>query len=242
MHNEAKQKNNRSASKQAYLKEVDIFCDLTQDDLTTLGNHAPMKRVDAETIFYTPDQSTEVLFILKEGRVRLYRLSADGKTLTTAILEAGTIFGEMALLGQGLHGSFAVAMTPCVLCLMSREDVKNLLLSDPRIAYRITETLGKRLVEAERRLSDFAFKRIPERIAAQLLHLAQEQRNWFSRTGKYEVRLTHEELAEMTGTYRETVTKILNELQEQNLVQLHRGKIVLLDREGLQNMLEPVSS
>jgi len=219
--------------KQGYLKDVDIFQDLTPDEIDALGMRAPMRNVEGGTLFFSPLDRTEVLFILKVGRVRLFHLSPDGKALTTAILESGTIFGEMALLGQGLDHSYAEALTSCVLCLMSRQDVITLLLGDPRIALRITETLGRRLIEAEQRLSDFAFKRLPERVAALLLQLAQEPRSRLFRTGRPEVRYTHEQLADMVGTYRETVTKILNEFRAQGWVELRRGKIIVLDRDAL---------
>lgn len=226
----------RVLDKQAYLKQNEIFQDLAPEEIEVVSKWAPMKRVPTGTIFYSPDQPTEVLFILKEGRVRLYHLSPEGKALTTAILEAGTIFGEMALLGQGLYGSYAEALTPCLLCLMSREDVKKVLLSDPRIAFRITEVLGRRLLEAEQRLSDFAFKNVSQRLATTLLHLAQEPRvRWF-RPAHLEVRYTHEALAEMVGTHRETATKILNEFRSQGLIELQRGKIVLLDVDNLRSL------
>lgn len=230
------------ADKQSYLKDVDIFRDLSPEEIDALGRRAPMREVPAGTIFYAPDDATEVLFILKMGRVRLYHLSPDGKALTTAILESGTIFGEMALLGQGLAGSYAEAMTPCVLCLMSREDVKTLLLGDPRIALRIVEVLGQRLIEAERRLSDFAFKSLPERLAALLLRLAQEPRPRLWGSGYLEVRYTHEQLAEMVGTYRETVTKILNEFRAAGWVDLRRGRIVILDCAALAAIADAAQS
>jgi len=219
--------------KQGYLKDVDIFQDLLPDEIDALGMRAPMRTVEAGTLFFSPLDQTEVLFILKAGRVRLFHLSPDGKALTTAILEAGTIFGEMELLGQGLDHTYAEALTACVLCLMSRQDAITLLLGDPRIALRITETLGRRLIEAEQRLSDFAFKSLPERVAALLLHLAQEPRSRLFGTGRPEVRYTHEQLADMVGTYRETVTKILNEFRLQGWVELRRGKIIVLDRDAL---------
>jgi len=199
-----------------------------------------MQRVPAGTVFFSPEQVGEVLFILKEGRVRLYRLSGDGKALTTAVLEAGTIFGEMALLGQHLHQSYAEALSPCLLCLMSREDVTGLLLSDPRIATRIAETLGQRLISAEQRLSDFAFKNLPQRLASLLLQLARPPRARLFRaaSGPREVRFTHEALAEMIGTYRETVTKILNEFRAQELIALKRGCVVLTDETTLRALSE----
>ncbi len=205
-----------------------------------LGHRAPMQTVEAGTVFYSPEDASEVLFILKVGRVRMYRLSADGKALTTAMIDAGTIFGEMAILGQGMHDSYAEALTPCVLCLMSRDDVKRLLLGDLRIALRVAETMGRRLMEAERRLYDFAFKSLPERIATVLVTLAEPEPSrlsiWPGRASRPELRFTHEQLAEMVGTHRETVTKVLNDWREQGLIELKRGKVVLVDLEALRRL------
>jgi CRP/FNR family cyclic AMP-dependent transcriptional regulator len=221
-----------------HFHEIEIFQDLSPEEIEEIGRRAPMKRVEAGTIFYSPDQATEVLFILKEGQVKIYHLSPDGRAFTNAILDAGAVFGEMTLLGQELYGSYAESVTPCLLCLMSREDVKRFLLSDPRIASRITEMLGRRLIEADRRLSDFAFKNLHQHLATILLQLAQEPRGLLFRSGYPEVPYTHEVLAEMTGTYRETVTKILNDFRSQGLIELRRGKILLLDSKGLREHTE----
>ncbi|MCL5999686.1 MAG: Crp/Fnr family transcriptional regulator [Chloroflexi bacterium] len=221
--------------KLTYLREVDIFQDLTTEEIVKLGTHTPMKRVDAGTMLSSPDQPNEVLFILKEGRVRLYHLQPDGRMLTVAVLEAGAIFGEMVLLGQNLQGSYAEAVTPCLLCLMSRHDVKALLLGDPRIAFRIAETLGRRLIETEHRLLDIAFKRVPERLAVLLVQYAHPTpAGLFSR--RLEVNCTHEELADLAGTYRETVTKVLSDFRSQGLIELQRGKIILLNAGELRKL------
>ncbi len=221
--------------KSAYLREVDILRDLEPAEIEQLGKRAPMQRVAVGTIFYSPEQAAEVLFILKEGRVRLYHLSEDGKALTTAILDAGTIFGEMALLGQALHQSYAEADTPCLLCLMSKEDVKSILLSDPRVATRIAEILGQRLFSAEQRLSDFAFKSIPQRLASLLIQLARPPRGrLFRGDAAPEVDYTHEALAAMVGAYRETITKTLNELRAAGLIELKRSRVIIRDAAGLR--------
>lgn len=224
----------KTVDKYGYLHTIDIFRDLEPDEIEYLGKRAPMQWVKPGTVFYSPEQAAEVLFILKEGRVRLYHLSSEGKALTTGMLDAGTVFGEMALLGQRLHESYAEAETRCLLCLMSREDVKTVLLGDPRIAARIAEILGLRLLNAERRLSGFAFKSLPQRLADTLLEQAQTPRlRLFRTTDSLEVHATHEALAEMIGTHRETTTKMLNELRSHGLIELRRGKIIILDRDGL---------
>ncbi len=212
----------REQAKQGYLSEVDIFRDLAPEEIAALGRRAPMRTVPAGAVIYTPDEAGEVLFILKVGRVRLYRLSPDGNAFTMAIVESGTIFGEMALLGQVMRDSHAEALAPCVLCLMSRADVQTLLLGDPQIALRITETLGRRLLDAEQRL------------AALLVALAERQPPRLFRPGQREVRLTHEQLADLVGTRRETATKVLNALRVAGLIELRRGRVLVLDVAALR--------
>ncbi|HUF39541.1 MAG TPA: Crp/Fnr family transcriptional regulator [Anaerolineales bacterium] len=221
--------------KYQYLSSVDIFCDLAHQEIEKIGQRTAMRQVPAGTTIYTPEQTQEVLFILKKGRVRLYQLSPFGRRLTIGTLEEGTIFGQMALLGQVLQQKFAEAITPCLLCVMSREDVKSVLLSDPRIAVRITEIMGKRLIEAEERLLEFAFMHAPARIAAQLLRMAEPRRGWLGK-GQPVLNCTHSELAELVGMHRETVTKVLNEFRDKNLVKLGRGKVVLTDLAGLEEL------
>jgi len=104
-----------------------------------------------------------------------------------------------------------------------------LLLGDPRIAARISEILGRPLAVLEQRLSDAIFKSVPERLASTLAVLASGR----PLARREQVTTTHEQLAALAGTSRETTTKILGELAEQGLISLGRGRITILDRPGL---------
>ncbi len=219
---------NQAADQTWCMSEVDIFCDLKPDEMAAIAAQAPMRTYTAGELIYTPHAPVEALFILKEGRVRVFRVSADGRALTTAIISPGTIFGEMALLGQQMYGNFAEALEQAVVCVMDQETVRRVLLGDPRIAARITEILGRRLAEMERRLSDSIFKSVPQRVASTLVTLAAEQGRRFGRSAAV-VSLTHEQLAALAGTSRETTTKTLGEFADRGLIKLGRGRIVVLD-------------
>lgn len=231
----------RVASERWCLSEVDIFRDLSSTEMEAMAEQAPMRSVERGQIFYSPHEPVEVLFILKQGRVRIFRVTPDGRTLTIAILEAGTVFGEMVLLGQSMDDTFAEALESCVLCLMSRADVRSMLLSDPRIAARITEMLGQRLAVMEQRLSDTLFKTVAQRIAGTLARLAADSGARRSGLGRraLEVRLTHEQLSGLVGTSRETTTKTLNDFQERGLVRLRRGRVAVLDLVALRAYAAP---
>jgi CRP/FNR family cyclic AMP-dependent transcriptional regulator len=220
------------SSKIGYLQMVDIFQDLTESEIEEIDRATTMSTCRRGKIFYMPEDTSEVLFLLKEGKVQLYRISPDGKKLVIATIGPGAVFGEMALIGQGMHNTFAEATEDCVLLVMSREDVERLLVTKPKVALRIFEALGSRLKETEARLEEIAFKGIPARLASLLLQLADEQGS-NTVTG-----LTHQDLGEQIGTYRETTTQTLNTFRDEGLIEIGRKRITILDREGLQRIAE----
>lgn len=217
------------------MSEVDIFCDLDDDEMTAMSQAAPMKTYASGTLVYTPHQPVETLFILKKGRIRIFRISPDGRALTTAIIDPGTIFGEMVIIGQQMHDNFAEALDDVVACVITKTDVRRLLLGDPRISARISETLGRRVGELEQKFSDAVFKSVPERVAGALATLASASSGRPIGRG-VQVKLTHEQLAALAATSRETTTKILGELADQGLIALGRGRITVLDQERLRQL------
>jgi CRP/FNR family transcriptional regulator, cyclic AMP receptor protein len=218
--------------KMRYLSEMAVFQDLTPREMEELNRITTMSTVPKGRVFYRPEEPGEVLFILKEGRVQLYRISPEGKKLVITTLGPHTLFGEMALLGTRMHNTFAEAVDDCLICVMSRTDLERMILSKPRVALRILEITGKRLNEAEERLENMAFKGIPARLASLLLRLSEEQESE-TITG-----LTHQDLAESVGTYRETATQVLNDLKSQGLIEIGRKRITILDAEALWEVAE----
>ncbi|MBI3951963.1 MAG: Crp/Fnr family transcriptional regulator [Acidobacteria bacterium] len=205
-----------------------IFQDLGPDEMRQLEQALTMVNCPPGRLFYVPEETGEVLFLLKKGRVQLYRLSPDGRKLTVKILEPMTFFGEMAILGQGMYDTFAEAMEDCLLCVMSRRDVQSLLLSKPTVALRLCQEMANRLMETERQLEGFVFKGVLPRLAGLLLHLAGE--------GDEVVGYSHQALAELLGVYRETATHTLDELKSLGLVEISRKRIRLLDRRALADI------
>jgi CRP/FNR family cyclic AMP-dependent transcriptional regulator len=210
----------------AYLSKSELFRDLPQEDLHALESAISMSTCERGRVFYTPGQTGEVLFILKRGRTNLYRITPEGKKLIVATVDEGSVFGEMSLIGQGMHDTFAEAGEDSLICVMSRSDVERMIRRYPSVGVRFLEHLAKRLEDTEERLAEVAYKSIPARIAATLLRLAGP-----------DLRLVHvsqQEIADMVGTYRETTTRVLNEMRSAGLIDLRRMEIVVRDREGLE--------
>lgn len=216
-------------SKVAYLSDTDIFRDLSSQELEELDRLTAMSTCRRGKVFYSPTETGEVLFILKRGRVNLYRINADGKKLVTATIGPGTVFGEMSLVGQGMHDTFAEAAEDCTLCVMSRSDIEHLLLSKPRVALRFMELMARRLRDVEVRMETVAFKSVPTRLATFLLELANDGRV---------IGVSHQDLADMVGTYRETVTRILNEFRSAGYIDLGRLNVTILKPDALRNIAD----
>ena len=213
------------------LSNIDIFQDLSPDDLKEMDQTTTMTTCEPGRVFYAPEDTGEVLFLLKKGRVQLYRLSPDGKKLIVAILEEGSIFGEMSFIGQGMHNTFAESIDDCTLCVMSRQDIENLIQEKPLVGIRFMEAMAVRLQKTETKLEELAFKGIPARLSSLLLSLSAEE-NGASIVDGY----THQDLAEMLGTYRETTTQILNNFKGAGWIEIGRKRIVLLDQEAISDI------
>jgi CRP/FNR family transcriptional regulator, cyclic AMP receptor protein len=203
-----------------YLAKADLFRDLSPEDMEDIRRITTMKTCPAGKVFYSSNEQGEVLFILKTGRVQLYWMSDEGKRVVLGNVEPGTLFGEMALTGQGLYDAFAEAIEESLICVMNRRDVEKLITSKPLIAIRLLGMMGKRLKEMEERLQQSLFRDVPSRLAALLLRLRSE-------TGSDTIELTHEQLAERLGVYRETVTTALSHLRSERLISMGRREIQL---------------
>ena len=215
------------------LSEIEIFQDLTQQEMENMDRTTTMSTCEAGRVFYGPDETTEVLFLLKKGRVQLYRLSPEGKKLVVTTLEPGVIFGEMSIIGQGMHNTFAESIEECTLCVMRPHDVEHLLTTKPKVAFRIMEVIARRLKDAEARLEELAFKSIPSRLASLLLKLATNNPDPMLVEG-----YTHQDFAEMVGTYRETTTQTLNQFKNQGWIDIQRKHIQVLDPPALEKLSE----
>ena len=220
------------AEKMRHLSELDVFQDLSMREMEELNRITTMSSVTKGRVFYRPEEPGEVLFILKEGRVQLYRISPEGKKLVISTLGPHSLFGEMALVGKNMHNTFAEAVEDCLICVMSRPDLERLILNKPQVALRILDTTGTRLRETEARLEDMAFKGIPARLASLLLRLSEEQ------ASKDITGLTHQDLAESVGTYRETATQVLNDLKSQGFIDIGRKRITILKEDELTAVAE----
>ncbi len=212
-------------TKAEFLARCDLFRHLNAAEISELDRITKVITCPPGRVFYRPGEKGTQLFLVKMGRVQLYHLSTDGRKLITATLERGACFGEMLLTGPGIHQSFAEAITDAQVCTISKNDLESLLVTRPAVTLALFEVAGQRFTQLETQLIDASFKGTSARLATLLLQLAHVQETEGAEMVVSGV--SHEELAERLGVYRETVSLALRDLKAAGTIELGRKHITI---------------
>lgn len=216
------------------LSLVDIFEPLSAEEIARINWKQLTTRVRRGEIFYTPMDLCETLFVLREGRIRIYKKSPEGREFTLAIVESGTVFGEMVLTGQRMRNSYAEGMEPSEVAAMCRADVERLILEKPRVGLQLVHLLSERLTSYERRMEDLGLKEVPARLASLILALIEAQGIRTADGYKIPTRYTHRQLGTMIGANREVVTRAFARLRGIGAIQTKHRYIHVEDIETLK--------
>jgi CRP/FNR family transcriptional regulator, cyclic AMP receptor protein len=220
------------------LREVDLFAGLTLGQLREISTTLPMTTCHTGVRITSPDEEGERLYIVKRGRVRLYRLTPDGKQLTLDILDKGRVVGRMSWLGQELTDAYAEAIEDAVICSFTPDELRRLIDRFPSIGVNIIRYLSDRLGASEREREVMAFRSVEQRLASRLMELADRFGQREEAGTAIDARLTQQELADMIGTSRETLATTISSLRERLILQMENHRVVVLDMDGLRELSE----
>ncbi len=215
--------------KSKQLKKILLFKGLDQKDMKDIALMSQMCSFDKGEILYRPGETGEVLFILKEGRVRIFRLSPSGKEITLADAGPGSIFGEMALLGKSMQDTFAEAAQGSLICKIRSQDLEQILTKKPDIALRLLRIIGQRMQLLENRLYNVGLNDVSHRLADIILELTENT------SENDNINYTHAELAKMIGASRESVTLSLGQFKESGWISTANRKIKVLELSALKD-------
>jgi CRP/FNR family cyclic AMP-dependent transcriptional regulator len=222
------------SEKLGLLRELELFSGLADEDIEAIGHATTMTHCHPGQVILSPDDPPDRIHILKKGKVRVFRVTPDGKQLTLDIYDRGTILGDMRLLGQApLPEAYAETLDAAVICTITPDELRRLIERYPTIGVNIITFLSRRLREAERELEAMAYQRVGQRLARKLIDLAQRFGVETVRGTLIEARLTQQELAEMIGTTRETLAHTLADFRRRHLLDTDRHQVVIRDAERL---------
>lgn len=209
--------------KMKYLSRIQIFEDLELEELKKYEPVTPMNVVEKGTVFCSPHMDQKILYLIKSGKVRLYRLTESGKELTVDILETGHVFGEIGTFTTGSENLYAEAWEDSVICRIDRVQFEKIIRENPSISLKLLEIISSRLKEVEELLEYMAYSSTRKRLLFLLNKLTEKFGDKLSSSSAEEwavldIYITHQELASMMGSIRETVTALLNEFNAEGIV------------------------
>jgi CRP/FNR family transcriptional regulator len=170
---------------------------------------------------------TRLVYLIKRGKVRITRLTADGKEVTVAVLGAGDLFGEETLFGTEPRMTHAVCLEESLLCTAKAEDLFALLAKDPTLALNVAKILSERLLDASATMEDLAYAKVPDRIMHLFERLAAEHGIPGDGGTLLDIRLTHADIASLIGSTRETVSLEMSNLAKAGAIR-YDGKFITL--------------
>lgn len=220
------------------LSMVEILDPLSEEEMNDLAKRCPDTHLEQGDVLYAPQDGTERLFILKQGRVQVYEVDRGGEEITLSVVEGGNVFGEMALTGQSLGGVYVRALASSTVVSLKREDLEGLIMKKPEVGLRLVRELAERLHASEARYADIIGKDVPARLATLILTLVESEGVVSSESYRIPTRYTHEQLASMIGCKRVAVTRAFSRLKDAGAVQLKDRHVIVKDYDSLKDLAE----
>ncbi len=206
-----------------YINSNHIFCDLPEKDKSEMASLMTPKRINRKGFVFNKGDWANALYILKEGRIKITYIAKDGRELTIDILEPGDIFGELTMAEDEERRTSAEAIEDSLICTISTEAFEAFLSMKPHISLTITKWMGSRLRKIENRFEKLIFQDVPTRLTSLLNDLADKYGEEVEEGLKITIKLSHQEMANLIGAARETVTLEINNMKR-------RGKIMVKER------------
>ncbi len=225
-------------SLEKFLRETALFVDLNEEELAAVARLCRQRVVPKGNIVFYEDDPGTSCYIILEGKVKIVVNSAhDGREHILGILKRCDLFGEMSLIDGMMRSATAIAVEEAQVLTIQRDEFLSLLQSMPTIALKLLVVLSRRLRSTDRHVESLAFLSAPGRVARLLLDLAEEMGKTTPTGLAFETKMTRQEMANLTGTSRETFTRVLMEYQDRGLVDIDRNSFVLRNETKLRELV-----
>lgn len=216
-----------------YFESVNLYTILCPHKVRKMGEKHNFLTYKRDQFIYMPDDAATHIYMVVNGRVKIGHYLESGDEVISAILTKGEIFGELAMAGEEKRRDFAQAMEEVTICPLTTSELKDLMVEDKELSFKILKLIGLRIMKLERKLELLVFKDARTRIIEFLKDAAAWKGTKVGFETMIQTRLTHKDIASLTGTSRQTVTTILNDLKEKNLINFNRKQILIRDLDRL---------
>jgi len=216
-----------------HLKTCDLFSRLSPDQIDRIETRSRSRTIPAGTPIYLPSEKADSVFLLVKGLVKVCHLTMDGKESILAFVEPGELFGELAIFGDEDRDEYVETIETSTVMMIPAAEITQLMAVHSDVAFGITKLINLRRHRIERRLKNLLFLSNRERLVQLLLDLAEQFGSQADDGIRLHIKLSHQDLGNLIGSTRETVTVILGQLRAEGSIDGGRRRIVLTDPQRL---------
>jgi len=210
-----------------YLQKINLFKEMSSEEMNELSRVTRMASFRKKTPIFFPGDPSHQVYLLKEGRVKISRISEEGREVTLAMLAPGEIFGELEVIGETPRDTLAEALDDCQICVVSKEIFLSMVSRKPDFSFRLTKLIGFRLRKIESRVEDLVFRDVPARLAHLLIDLSLEHGRETPEGIALQIKMTHQDIANLIGSIRETVSAVLGDFKREGWIAFEGRKMTL---------------
>ncbi len=212
-----------------HLQRINLFKRLRKPVLDQLNKESSMTTIPKKQVIYFNDDPSRNIYFLKTGKVKLIRVDENGQEMILDIINAGEPFGENALFNEERRSDIAVSMDECLLCAIDKDRFEEIARNSPGLNIELVKFVGFRMRKFSHRLEMLTFKDARQRVMELIRELGEQHGRVTGNELFIRNFLTHEEIGELTGLKRQTVSTILNDLKKEGLIRFNRKYIILSD-------------
>lgn len=216
-----------------FLKHIRLFDGISPSEMQEMEKITRMEEVKKRQPLYLPGDPSSNVYLLKKGRVKIANTASSGKEVTFDILEPGEVFGELDVLEDAPRSTSAETLDDAVICVIPRKDFDQYLAMHPTVMFKLTKLIGLRLKKIQSRVEDLVFRDVPARLAHLLSELGKTEGVVDKQGIRLKVKLTHQEMANLIGCSRETVSTTMGQFRDQGFIQMDGRTITVLKPDGL---------
>ena len=218
------------------LKRSPLFAGLNEEELEEIIAIASLKQFEKREILFSDCEEANGFYIVLSGKVKLYKVSPEGKEQIVHVISAPDAFGEASLFLKGSHPFYAETLNDCQLFFFPKREFLRVIKKNSRLSVNMTVTLSHYVKRFASLVEDLSLKGVPSRIARYLLDLSVKQSKEAKSPEDVEFDLSRSQLASRLGTIRETLSKTLAKMRAKGVIDVKKNRIFILNREALEKI------
>jgi len=219
-----------------FLENFSMLQVLSPEEMKLMDTMATMRDAPRNQVLYFSEDSANSVYLLKKGKVKISKISSDGREVILAILGPGEVFGELSITGQEKREEIAEVTEDAIICKVDLPDFESMMEKNPKFNMQVTKLIGFRLKKIQNRLENMIFKTSEQRVKSFIKETVLELgRDILGEDNQkvVELRLTQEDISKLTATSRQTVTTVFSDLEKRGVIKYDRRRIFVKDMKAL---------